>query len=785
MKSYIKFLSRNKLYTAIEAVGLAVSLAFVILIGTYVWQQYRIAYENPDHDRIFIVSDSENFSLGYFDKEDLESTFPEVEVATRYSIVTEEAYIVDGEPYLIAASWVDKEFFDIFPYEILEGSAELLDDRSNVFVSRRFADILAQDGSSVLGRKIYNSSVPEKIYTVAGIVEDFNQSLFINTDIIFNAYNGYYEGLSETQARYGNIGSYLTFFRVSEGTDRDELFSKVGPMFIEHYGRVTPVMRDLDEVYFYDDAYMIHAVSKPMLMLLLIVVVSLLASAIINYVNLTFAQTGRRAREMATRRLVGAQKKDVFIKSIQESVAFTLVCFVAAILLAFAFVPMINSLLVVNVPYYYSSQPVPLSIELTPEYILVWGSLAVILGIFAGIIPAANASRFKPIDVIKGTFRRRDKMIFSKVFIIVQNVLSVVLIAMALLMEVQLAHMINRPMNANMENLYYLHLWNRETGQPLLDRLEQLPEVRDIGIGSGIPGSMHMGIGVQLNPSEPIVMVQSVMCDTTFFRLLNPQMVSDFNRPMNESVWLGESAATALNYCDSLDALIAGKFRLNWMYATHVGGIIKDIPVASAATIDATSNCAFVLQPSEQIFYNFGLLISTYDESDETRAKILSEYNAWAEETGIYNTPFASTFVSETVKDSLIQTIQTIRLVELFMILSVILSLLGLVAMSTHFSEQKSKDIAIRKVFGGTIETETVANVRSYMLMVTVACVIGVPIAVWLAGRYLEQFSYRIENYWWIFVLAVVLSFAISFLSVLWQTLKAARTNPASELKKE
>ncbi len=737
----------------------------------------------------YVISDRETFGLGYFDKEDLETYFPEVEAAARYSVELEEAYSIDGEPHLAMASRLDKEFFEIFPYyEILEGSVDLLDDPSNVFVSRRFANILAEDGNEVIGRQVFCYSDPEKVYTIAGIAEDFNQTLFIYSDLIFPVYDEYFEGFSETRSRYGNIGNYATFFRVTEGTDRDELFSKVKPMIEEHYKDwVTPVMRDLDEIYFYDGAYMTHAASKSMLRLLLIVVVALLASAIINYVNLTFAQTGKRAREMAVRRLVGAQKKDVFLKSILESVAFTLVCFAAAVLLALAFEPMINNLLVVEVTDDVSLR-VPLAIEMTPGYILVWIAAAVALGMIAGLMPAANSSRFKPIDIIKGTYRMRDKMVFSKVFIIVQNILSVVLISLAVLMEVQLAHMINRPMNANMENLYYMRQWDIDgtTGQPLIDRLARLPEVKAVGIGSGIPGRMNMGFGMRINPEDPVVTVQSVICDTTFFRLLNPHVVSNFNRPLNESVWLGESTASALNYCDSLDALIAGKFNgMNGSYVTHVGGTFKDIPVADAATIDANPNCAFVLQSFEHIRYNFGLLISTCDESPQTRSKILAEYNAFAKEAGIYNPPFISSFVSDTVKESLAQTIQTVRLVELFMILSVILSLLGLVAMSTHFSEQKSKEIAVRKVFGGTVRSETLNNVRSYMIMVLVSCIIGVPIAVYAAGRYLEQFAYRIENYWWVFVAAVLLSFAISLLSVLWQTLKAAGTNPAAELKKE
>ena len=105
--------------------------------------------------------------------------------------------------------------------------------------------------------------------------------------------------------------------------------------------------------------------------------------------------------------------------------------------------------------------------------------------------------------------------------------------------------------------------------------------------------------------------------------------------------------------------------------------------------------------------------------------------------------------------------------------------------MSTYFAGERSKDIAVRKVFGSTVDGELWHSVREYMILVGIACIIGIPIAVWAAQKYLESYIYRLENYGWIFVLAVVFTFAMAFGSVLWQTLKAARTNPATELKKE
>ena len=131
------------------------------------------------------------------------------------------------------------------------------------------------------------------------------------------------------------------------------------------------------------------------------------------------------------------------------------------------------------------------------------------------------------------------------------------------------------------------------------------------------------------------------------------------------------------------------------------------------------------------------------------------------------------------------QTRNLVSLIELFMLLSTLVSLLGLVAMSAYYAGMQTRDIAVRKVFGGTVSSETRRSVREYLVLVAIAILIGVPVAVFLAERYLRQFWYRIEGYGWVFVVAALIALLISFLAVLWQTLRAARTNPATELKKE
>lgn len=142
-------------------------------------------------------------------------------------------------------------------------------------------------------------------------------------------------------------------------------------------------------------------------------------------------------------------------------------------------------------------------------------------------------------------------------------------------------------------------------------------------------------------------------------------------------------------------------------------------------------------------------------------------------------------FVDVIIHQCLEKPQRRMRLMELFMLISVILSLLGLVAMSTHFASEREKTIAIRKIFGGTMESEVRKNLRDYVIIILIANVIAIPIGVWLCGKYLEDFAYRIDLHPWMFIVTVLISFAIAIGSVLWQIVSVANVNPTEALKKE
>ena len=794
MKSYLKFLSRNKLYTAIEAVGLAVSLAFVILIGSYVVQQYEVAHESPQWKRTFVLGTDEFLGLTYWDKEELEMNIPEVEAATHVALMWRPRLQI-GDEYISGSGMeADSSFFNVFPqYRIVEGNIKDFVGKNDVLVSESLARRIAPEGESVVGRII---EVGESKRTVKGVFTDFDGTFFVPFDVIAHISDSW---AASQPKSFGSIGNYSTWYRVREDASLAEVERKVKDLLHKNYDAIWKAERvdkwhpyRMDEAFFHpgNNTGTTRIGNRQMLRLLTVVVLLLLLSAVFNYVNLSLALTGKRAKEMATRRLLGADKSGILWKYIAESVAFTAVCFAAALLLAYLLTPMMNSLVVTQdaelLAAGFDDTAVRISFMMTPGYMAAYLAGILLLGTACGLLPAIVASRYEPIDVIKGTLRRRSKMVLSKVFIVVQNVLAVFLIAMALLMEAQMRHMLSRPTHAATDNLYYVEFEARDydMAKLFLDKVRELPFVTRVGMGRGLPGHIFMVQGIQVDEEHHVDM-PIILCDSTYFRLLGLEIQEDFGHPLVNSLWMSESAFRGSGASDTTTVFVR-RMSINGARPEFIGGIVHDFPTSAASSGESNLNGAIVVTRSEDLSYANCLLIGTSGEDksyDEAIRKAYREYRL--EQSGVEEPAWTYGFVSDLNYKQLEPERRTLRLVELFAVLAVLISLLGLLAMSTYFADENTKQIAVRKVFGSDVTHETWRNVRSYMILVGVACLIGIPLAVWAAQVYLQRFAYRVEGYGWVFVVAALISLAIAFGTVLWQTLKAAKTNPAIELKKE
>jgi len=790
MKSYLKFLSRNKLYTAIEAVGLAVSLAFVILIGSYVVQQYEVAHESPQWKQTFVLGSDEFLGLTYWDKEELEMNIPEVEAATRAALLWQPVVQNGEEVFQTAGMEVDADFFKVFPeYRLVEGNADDFVDKDDILISQS----LARKMDLQIGQLI---KVDKEDRTVKGIYADFDRSFFMPADIITNITASW---AAEQGKAFNSIGNYTTWFRVRDEADLADAQAKVKALLHKNYDSPWSAEKvDKWRAYRMDEAFFFTGSSNgltrtgniQMLRLLTIVVLLLLLSAIFNYVNLSLALTGKRSKEMATRRLLGADKTSILWKYIGESVAFTAICFAAALLLADLLVPMMNRLVSTGDPdemmLGIGDTSVRLSLMLTPGYILAYLLGILVLGAVNGLLPAFAASRYQPIDVIKGTLRRRNKMVMSKVFIVLQNVLSVFLIALALAMEVQMRHMLTRPMHAATDNLYYIEYsaQNYDAMKLFKDKVEALPFVTKAGVGRGIPGLINMTMGIKVDEEHRVDM-PVILCDSTYFKLLGLEVEEDFGHPLTHSLWMSRSAFNAAAVSDT-STVFPRRINMNGAQPEFIGGVVTDFPARPASESSQNPNGGVIVTRVEELRYANCMLIGTTGEDEAYDKAIRQAYREYRLETsGVEEPAWRYGFVRDINKKMLAPVKRTLHLVELFAVLAVLISLLGLLAMSTWFADENTKQIAVRKVFGSDVSHETWRNVRSYMILVGVACLVGIPLAVWASRLYLERFAYRIEGYGWVFALAVVISLTIAFGTVLWQTLKAAKTNPAVELKKE
>ena len=795
MKSYLKFLSRNKLYTIIEAVGLAVSLAFVILIGSYVVQQYQMAHENPAWDRIYVPGTDQYAGLSFWDKEEIEMAIPEVETVTRMSLIQCSALEYGGQMWPGISTWgfeVDPEFFDIYSYfQWREGSPEGFKIKNAIVLSESMARQLAPGGyGDLIGQPL---KIGNNTYQITGVIQDFENSILPPADVLANIASNWQ---TDGGKSFNSIGSFTTLCRVREGTDRADFEAKLHALIVKNYEPVWGKQVEDWRIWRQDELFWTPGIAgngsnrtgnKQMVQLLTVVVLLLLLSAIFNYINLSFALNGKRAKEMATRRLLGSDRSGILWKNIGESVAFTAVCFGVALVLAKLMVPMINNLLITQSDWLSIETDMKLQFLLTPGYIAAYVAGILVLGTLCGLLPAWAAARYEPIDVIKGTLRRKNKMVFSKVFIIAQNALAVFLIAMALVMELQMKHMMDRPTHSQVDNRYYIDYYATSYDQMKLfkDKVEQLPFVTAVGVGRNLPGFINMSVSIKQD-DETSLQLPVILCDTAYFRLMGLEILEDYHHPLPHSIWLDETAAKATNASDT-STYFRNRVGINGARVESVGGIVRDFPAGSAASNEVgTLNAAVIVSPMEEIYFSHGLLIGTVGEDKDYNRQIMKAYEEFRmEQSGVYEAPWRHGFVRDLYRDQLAPARRTMRLLELFTVLAVIISLLGLLAMSTYFAGENTKQIAIRKVLGGDVTSETWRSVRSYMILVGIACAIGIPLAVWAARLYLQTYAYRVENYGWVFVVAVIISLVIAFGTVLWQTLKAARTNPATELKKE
>ena len=773
MKSYFKFLSRNKVYAVIEMLGLALAFGFIIILAAYARTEFAVGTKQPLSKQLYAIGRENSFGMTLGTAEEFFPSIPEIKSWTRIAYLEDKDITIGDNYYSVKAVAVDSNFLQLFDYRLTGcNKNRILTSADEILISENFAK-KAFAGEDPIGRTITQK---DKNYTIAGIIEDFGPcDVFYYCDVFMCM--SVMEGIV---SKMDQFGSTQTFVTLADGANPDSIARKLLDKYCGYWDLYKrdasqgdllygSSLTRLDNIYFsgiesYD---IIRIGNKKTVEILLAVALVLLVSAIFNYINLTVAQAGKRAKEMATRRLMGESQMGIMQRYIRESFVFTFGCFALGCVSAYCLKPLMNELLTTDIL---------LQVDCTSAILALM--LICIISLISGTLPALISLRFKPIEVVKGGFRFRNKMVFSRVFIVCQNVISTVLIAVALTMTIQMRHLVNLPCGYNTENLielftYTLGFPDMDAPNELAKRLKALPCVEEVGMYMNNP--VHCSDNSLHDEDEKMSWIISLSTvDSTSFKLLGFKVVEQYSAPLNGTCWFTEDAKKRYG--------ITEKNRNLGRTEYQCCGIITDYRSRDALREPMDDSHNVVMIKNDLCA---GLLIKVTGDRKKAADAVADVWRKVAKEyLGVPKEPEMN-YLDDQLNNALTGERNTMTLVSIFMGLSVLISALGLFAMSIYYAEQQKKSIALHKIAGAETHQAVLKLSRPFVVASLIAIVIATPISIKLMQHYLEGFYNRIPFPWWVLIAAAMISLAISVFSILSQTLKTACANPIDSIKTE
>lgn len=796
MKYFFRFLKNNPLYAVINVVGLALSLMFVILIGDYTYRQFSIDKWHKNHERIYVLgTENGNSLLSWPDcAHSLKDRYPEVEdVCCVYmhngkikheDRVYEESQGDNAGNIMLA----DSNFFRFFDFKMIDGDRETaLDSPEKCVVTESLAKALFPDGNA-LGQPLqiegtryvfvsddngdpYDSSL---VYTVSGVIKDLDKTVFLNeTAVIANFERapqvlGY--RLRNDLMASGPLGSTLSFLMLRPGASLEDKIEDLTSYCIESipvfnfYGNRKAAIIPLDDLMFapQNTGAGLQTGDKSLLGILLAVVLAILMFAVTNYINLTVANTGFRAKEMATRRLLGSDGLGISLELIGESTLMVFISFIIGGALALLLEDKVAVLFKGKIDILKDINLATVSVSLV---------FIILTGIISGIMPTISLSKYKPIDVVKGSFRYHSKMVLSRIFIILQNVITMTMMAATLTILLQMSHLVKAPLGYNTENIFRVSSDNPEV---MRNALKSQPFVQEIGSFSGtsLDGN-YRSMSTRKDKDNNNLLVYLTTWDKEFIDIMGINLVKD-NHLSGDVKYINEELAGKLSLGD-------GESEVTW----------GDGKVMEVAGIFSNFHMTNILDP----YQPFLISVKDTDEIEDPNFMVKTNGDplTWKKLCDLVKEVDGSTedidwkvqSVDDNIKASLNEEKNTMRIVSIFTGVAVLISILGFIGMSLFFIRQRKKEIGVRRIMGSTTNEVLSLLLTKFCAPLLVSFIFAVPLSWFVMGKWLEGFSYRIGLSPWIFIASGAMSLLIAVVSIFFQTLHAAHSNPADAIRAE
>jgi len=807
-KNYLKIawrnLTKNKQQTIINLFGLTVGTVCCLAILTFVNAQlgydthhkdatllYRIRTKIKSVNNNSIDSDMATAGppIAFAMKED----FPEVSEACRI------VYFGEGSEQLLRAAdsdqgyyeprgyVADSTFFELFKYELIEGTtANSLSAPNSIALSATLAEKLFGFEKALNQTLVLGAGEQQLDVTVKAVFQDGIDKTHLNPNYILSMTSpgiGEFVRNVENYATQNFVHSYL---KLVPGSDALDLEKKL-PAFLQRRGAKDLAATGFDKTLLLQPVKDIHLYSRSITnqigsvsdigylyaMLILAFIIQLIAC--VNFVNLSTARASKRAKEIGVRKVVGADRSSLVRQFLGESVLLSFFAVMVSIPLTILLLPLLNRFTDGNLDF---------SDVLNLKILLVLTVVGLLTGLLAGIYPALILSSIRPVKVLKGIINEQSGHGgLRKALVVFQFVVSIALVTAVIIVTQQLKYAQSKDMGFDKENLLAVRLGTDEVRNKfdaIRTQLATVSGVAEVAGTNNYPSAPIFGdLGIHL-PGQDEANLTAVFYNgitPNYFETVGTKLLAGRGLRTNDSIQVVVNMATLDEFNIKLEDALASKLIQTYESEStiyEIVGVAENYHFASLKeAIDPMllfndDNPDWLILKTET--KNFKVLL----EKLEASWKSINPY-----------TPFVYTFVDKQVEKLFEEEQRLGQISIVFSILAIIISCLGLFGLVSYVAEQKKKEIGIRKVLGASINSVVQLLTKDFLKLVGIAFLVASPIAYYLMQRWLEDFTYRIDIQWWVFVLAGGFALVITLLTVGFQSIKSALANPVKSLRTE
>ena len=793
-KNYLKitwrYIVKNKVYSTINIVGLAAGMAVVMLIAFWIKDEVTYNRYFNNHDKLaqvmttFIDNDGKMITgqavcmpIGNELRSKYGSDFKNISMA---SWNFNHVLAVGNKKIDEKGMWVESSFPAMFTFNMINGNINSLEDPSAILINASLAKILF--GNEDPMNKMIKLDNKDS-YKVAGVFKDFpDNTTFYGSKYLLSwkKYITTENWLKESATQWNNH-SWQCYVQVADNINMDNETEKIKNVVMSHKNAKTD---GVEQAYVFPmnkwRLYSDFKNGKPdggkiqFIWLFLIIGIFVLLLACINFMNLSTARSEKRAKEVGIRKTVGSLRTQLIIQFLSESVLVAFISFLLSILLVILLLPLFNSL-------------ADKQIGLPWDNVFFWLislSFTFITGLISGSYPALYLSRFKPIKVLKGTFRAgRFASLPRKLLVIVQFTFSIALIIGTIIVFQQIQFAKDRPVNYKKDGLITIFISTPDLDKhydALRNDLLATGAVADVAQSSSPTTNVfanEIGFNWQGKDPNSIPAFGTIAVTVNFGKTIGWELKEgrNFSKDFatdSSAMILNEAAVKQIGMKQDI---IGQTINFNDK-AYHVVGVIKDMVMESP--YEPVKPTVFFYDPS------WGGIITIAIKHDVPSRIALSKIEAIFK---IYNpsSPFSYTFNDETYAKKFADEQRIGSLATFFTILAIFISCLGLFGLASFVAEQRKKEIGVRKVLGASVYNVWKLLSKEFALLVIISCLVAIPLAWYYLHHWLQQYEYRTTISLWIYIVSGLGALAITLLTVSFQAIKAAIANPVKSLRTE